>query len=320
MAAIGRPLIQIATLLILVQAWPVDHCEPMFVNVTTSTGLEGRFEVHATENIRTRVAAALSCLGESSSVAIESVVESVCGEWKLLPFCELEFGKGSTVDPVGDPVLGDWYSNSGAAASRFDFSNSWHAEHVPYWRALLQEYVGREDTWALEIGSFEGQAAVWLLKEVLTHETSQLFCVDTFLGSPNENLLINEKLTITGLQARHAKNIEATGSLHKVTTIAGDSQVVLRGLDLSRFDIVYVDGSHTAGDVLQDAVLAWGLLKVGGIMVFDDYLWEPLEVVGLGDARLRPKEAIDAFVSVMAQELKVVHRGSQVAVRKVPLR
>ena len=36
---------------------------------------------------------------------------------------------------------------------------------------------------------------------------------------------------------------------------------------------VYVDGSHHARDVLQDAVLAWGLLRPGGYMIFDDYGW-----------------------------------------------
>ena len=34
-----------------------------------------------------------------------------------------------------------------------------------------------------------------------------------------------------------------------------------------------MDGSHHARDVLQDAVLAWGLLRPGGYMIFDDYEW-----------------------------------------------
>jgi len=37
------------------------------------------------------------------------------------------------------------------------------------------------------------------------------------------------------------------------------------------YDIVYIDGSHVANDVLQDAVLVWQLVKVGGFMIFDDY-------------------------------------------------
>ena len=39
------------------------------------------------------------------------------------------------------------------------------------------------------------------------------------------------------------------------------------------FDFIYIDGSHMRVDVLLDAVLAWQLLKPGGIMALDDYEW-----------------------------------------------
>ena len=38
-------------------------------------------------------------------------------------------------------------------------------------------------------------------------------------------------------------------------------------------DFIYVDGSHQAHDVLCDAILSFKLLRVGGIVCFDDYLW-----------------------------------------------
>lgn len=37
-----------------------------------------------------------------------------------------------------------------------------------------------------------------------------------------------------------------------------------------RFDLIYVDASHVAIDVLQDAVVCWRLLEVEGILIFDD--------------------------------------------------
>lgn len=302
-----------ALLLILVYAGPTNtdstpSCFSLPISGTTSDGREFQFEVLSTDNIRTRAAAALQCFREASAVAIENVVDAVCKKWKSLRFCENEYSQAA-VEPIGDPVLG-------FDTAHFDFSNDWHAENVPYWRSLLRDHVGREDMWALEIGSFEGQAAAWLLKEVLTHETSRLFCIDTFQGSVNENF------NTSGLEARHKKNIEATGSAHKVKTLVGDSKVMLWGLDLGRFDFVYVDGSHVAADVLQDSVLAWGLLKVGGIIIFDDYLWEtPLAMANsnMYDTRLRPKEAIDSFLSFMGENLKVLHRGSQLAVKKLSL-
>lgn len=41
----------------------------------------------------------------------------------------------------------------------------------------------------------------------------------------------------------------------------------------NKFDFIYVDGLHLSQDVLYDALLSFDLLKVGGILIFDDYLW-----------------------------------------------
>jgi hypothetical protein len=81
---------------------------------------------------------------------------------------------------------------------------------------------------------------------------------------------------------------------------------------------VYIDGSHTADDVLADAVLAWGLLRDGGYMLFDDYAWSGR--LKLGEAatpdELRPGVAIDAFVTAYRNYLEVVSRDWQLVVRK----
>ena len=71
------------------------------------------------------------------------------------------------------------------------------------------------------------------------------------------------------------------------------------------FDLIYVDGSHTAPDVLTDAVLAFHLLRVGGVVIFDDYLWSmeaPLNV----DPLNMPKPAIDAFTTVFMRKVRVM--------------
>jgi energy-coupling factor transporter ATP-binding protein EcfA2 len=78
-----------------------------------------------------------------------------------------------------------------------------------------------------------------------------------------------------------------------------------------RYDFIYIDGSHVAKDVLTDACMAWPLLKQGGLLVFDDYLW--------GDSRdilHRPRLAVDFFANIFAEELDIVHIGHQFAVRK----
>ena len=73
-------------------------------------------------------------------------------------------------------------------------------------------------------------------------------------------------------------------------------------------------------NVLSDAVLAYELLKVGGIMIFDDYHWREYWR-GLDDVRLHkhPKMAIDSFQMIYAEKMKwlSVPSRDQVFLKKI---
>ena len=62
---------------------------------------------------------------------------------------------------------------------------------------------------------------------------------------------------------------------------------------------------HHSKNVLEDAVLAFPLLDVGGIMVFDDYLGGP-------DATVHniefPKAGVDAFLKIYAGRYNLLKR------------
>jgi len=79
-----------------------------------------------------------------------------------------------------------------------------------------------------------------------------------------------------------------------------------------QFDFVYVDGSHSADEVLADAVMAFGLLKKNGYMIFDDYLW----MVAV-DSLDRPKMSIDAFVNMFQKHIEVKMINYQYIIQKV---
>ena len=134
------------------------------------------------------------------------------------------------------------------------------------------------------------------------------------------------KSGLSDIKARFEQNLISSGSRDKVEVFQGDSKLILRTgvFSISRFDyysIIYVDGSHWSKDVLQDTVLAWGLLRVGGVMIFDDYQMGYTRLNGVMaeeltwsiDAALHPKKprsGIDAFVHVMQLDLVVVHAVS----------
>jgi hypothetical protein len=101
--------------------------------------------------------------------------------------------------------------------------------------------------------------------------------------------------------------------------LEGRSQSVLRTFAPDSFEIIYIDGSHRGDDVLIDAVLAWPLLRQGGTLIFDDYRWHTGQVAAdslVLPAELRPKEAIDTFVTLFRDQLTIVHRSHQLIIRR----
>ncbi len=86
----------------------------------------------------------------------------------------------------------------------------------------------------------------------------------------------------------------------------------LRELQFNSMDFIYVDGSHTTRDVLSDAVLSFDLLKTGGMMAFDDYLWQGYPKQPL----LNPKIGIDAFLMCYQGRYELLERDYIVFIRK----
>jgi len=203
----------------------------------------------------------------------------------------------------GEPLVGRFREE---VAARGTFTEDWFYPHAAEWEPILRELTGREVN-LLEIGSYEGLCSCYLLWRL---PDAHLTCVDTFEGSP-ENVAYGAK--VSGLEERFDRNVALVDS-SRVRKLRGDSRRVV--LDLaeegSQFDLVYVDGSHLALDVLVDASLSWPLLVPGGIVIFDDYGWSLLG----GDALLRPGPAVDSFLSLVEGHSEVLFKKSQVAVRK----
>ena len=174
-----------------------------------------------------------------------------------------------------------------------EFTADWFSRHTPVWSRLLGPLTG-QPLQALEVGSYEGRSAVWLLQNILTHSESQLTCVDMWDSAE--------------VQRRFRSNIAETGRGEQVIECVGESQVALRSVQ-GTFDLIYIDGSHEARDILVDAALCWSLLKPGGLLLFDDYGWD-------GPVEFPPRHAIDVFLQLWMTQIEVWHKGYQVIVRR----
>lgn len=180
-----------------------------------------------------------------------------------------------------------------------------------YWGQMLAPLAGRPGLHFLEVGAFEGQATLWLLENILTDSDSGIEVVDTFEGSPEHAEM---GIDTSDLYARFARNVASY--LPRVRAHVGPSSEVLRALYLRdtrpRYDFVYLDGSHRAADVLEDAVLTWPMIRPGGLLAFDDYEWNLFP----SDSPMHPRPGIDAFLRAHAFGYYEVYRGYQLAVRK----
>ncbi|MEO8998324.1 MAG: class I SAM-dependent methyltransferase [Rhodanobacter sp.] len=142
------------------------------------------------------------------------------------------------------------------------FSTDWFEHNVPHWQRWLGDFAGRPGVRALEVGSFEGRSTMWLCEHILTGAGSAIDCVDLFRPDP----VYGEYPT------RFRANTAAWRE--RITEYPGRSFDMLRQVT-GPYDIVYIDGWHSAFGAMADGVMAWPLLKVGGVMIFDDYLWYP---------------------------------------------
>lgn len=177
------------------------------------------------------------------------------------------------------------------------FSNNWFLNNEKVWKKVLAPLRGKPNLRYLEVGVFEGQSFLWMFDNVLTDPSSTATAIDVFF--------------FQGLEDRFRENLKRAGVTDRTKVIKGFSNDALRPLKPNSFDVIYIDGSHTAANVIRDGLLAWDLLKEGGILIFDDYGLRPRF-----PAAIRPGPMIDAMVTALYKEADLLQRGWQLMLRK----
>lgn len=177
-----------------------------------------------------------------------------------------------------------WFANK-------DFTTDWVSWNLNTWELLVAK-IRSERPDVLEVGSWEGRSAVAWLNLL---PACRLTCIDAWHHASEA-------------EARFDRNTAPYGE--RVRKLSKKSSVALPELITERlsFDLVYIDGEHTREGTLRDSVLAWPLLRPGGILLWDDYLWEPKY-----PPENRPQEAIDWFICAHQGDLAIIHRGYQIA-------
>ena len=187
------------------------------------------------------------------------------------------------------------------------FSTNWAAGHFFEWAELLHP-LRQKPLRLLEIGSWEGRSARFFLKYL---PRSCVVCIDTFDGNVEHHL--DPYFAKLALMAEGEFDRNLADLMDRVEKIKGTSASVLPKLGVAqrRFDLAYIDGSHMAADVYSDAALTWPMIQPGGIVIFDDYEWNPQ-----AEEWERPKPGIDAFLATLGGQYRELYRGYQLVIGK----
>lgn len=184
---------------------------------------------------------------------------------------------------------------------RYAFTNTWFNENsLANWNKIIPVI---DPSKILDVGSHEGAASCFLIDLLAQKKEIEIHCVDIWSEfetvKQNEAQLIESRFDYNiNIAIKKAKN-KVNFFKHKNKSHFVLSQMVSKGIE--DFDLIYIDASHYAPDVLTDAVLSFKLLKAGGLLIFDDYLW-----VGEENVIYYPKIAIDAFTSIFSSHIKLI--------------
>jgi predicted O-methyltransferase YrrM len=195
------------------------------------------------------------------------------------------------------------------------FTTDWFSYAIPNFVAIKQR-LGQVNS-ILEIGVYQGRSTCWQLENMLS-DTGTITCLDPFIDMDYTALAVGHlpaknqaELDREALFRANTAEVKKPGQTLEVMVDRSFSGLADLIQQERQFDFIYCDGNHASHAVLADACMCFGLLKKGGVLLFDDYLWDHVP-----DHLDRCKMSIDAFVNMFAKQVTPIIINYQLAVIK----
>lgn len=217
---------------------------------------------------------------------------------------------------AGCASLGDPRASSAASGQTEEFTDWTSGVRQALMMLPVEWYRGVRDV--VEIGCFHGTTTNLLcdLFRAQSPGFRAVTCIDPWddafeePGNPAANHLWRGQLQ------KFTRNTERNQPWIRAIRASSHAAlpVLARAPDPPRYDFAYVDGDHTAMGVYLDAVLLLPLMRPGGYVLFDDYMWGE----GRVDPALAPRLGIDRFLEEHRDRVEVVHKAYQLLARVRP--
>lgn len=153
----------------------------------------------------------------------------------------------------------------------------------------------------LEIGSFEGNSSMFVAKNF---PNSRIYCIDNWVGTEEYGDL---KFSI--IEKNFDKNMKEFVNYQKFKQTSDD---FFKNNKCS-FDVIYIDGYHKGYQVFEDFKNSWQVLKSGGIIIFDDFIWNFFEKI-----EDNPCYVINLYLKKINKNVKILKvSNSQLFIQKI---
>ena len=183
-----------------------------------------------------------------------------------------------------------------------NFSNKWFLNNFDIFNFFLPKEKNSKFDY-LEVGCFEGLSSFFVLSEYKAVNAILLDIWD--MPNPNSKTLSHNFNSIE-------KAFDQNLSGFDFKKMKDDSVISMRKLlkENVYFDFIYIDGSHNGEDILSDAIEAFKILKVNGLIFFDDFLQHDK------NRALQSYEGIEKFLTLYSNYLKIEYFQNNLVVRK----
>jgi predicted O-methyltransferase YrrM len=178
----------------------------------------------------------------------------------------------------------------------------------------LEKNIGEEQHWILEIGVYTGTSLIEIIRKI---PNSFGLGIDRWENYNEENIDILQNMEKNDIENVFYRNIKVAGLEHRIKGIKGRSSDVLIELVIEKmqYDFIYVDGSHKCLDVYLDLFLVWQLLKKGGVMAIDDYMYHVDKIKEMPYEY--PYEAVNYFLKSITGKYFIIDKDYRLFIEKI---
>ena len=184
-------------------------------------------------------------------------------------------------------------------------STDYFSINAYYWDLIINKNFKKFSY--LEIGSWEGNSAMFVLKNF---NTKSVTCVDSW--DLNDDTHKDKQLENFKNFQSNLVEFKDRFLFYKNTS----DEFFLNNKE--KYDVIYIDGWHEAPQVYEDINNSWNCLNENGIIICDDYFYG--DIINNKDSNL-PANSINKFILENKNKLKIINvNNTQIFFKKLPIK